>query len=55
MGKDIFKLKLHETMSVGCLDVMRVSGGFLYLTYDGQSGEVTSSTFVPFNNEFQKI
>jgi len=49
----IFDLKLHEVCSIGCIDVMRVSGGWLYLSFNGQTGEIISTVFVPYCEELK--
>ena len=54
----IYKMNLHETeeIKLGFTHFMitRVAGGWLYQIYRLDSGTMTC-TFVPFNNEFQKI
>lgn len=55
--KDLYSLNLHETIQLGLEGtVLRVPGGWLYTTFifaEGEHGPAVSSTFVPFNNEFQ--
>ncbi len=52
MEKTIYDLELHETdYSPKNFVVTRVPGGWIY-TWWGDDGH--SSTFVPFDNEFQK-
>src|SRR5690554_5222964 len=51
--KTIYDLKLHEEYFFhNLLFVLRVPGGWIYNHTD--NNKVLSSTFVPFNNEFQK-
>lgn len=52
---DIYSLKLHEELILFMNDsvthsVIRVAGGWLYLL---SYGDHQTTTFVPFNNEFQ--
>ena len=56
MGKSIYNMKLHETITIDTfLDILRVPGGWIYFTYheNGSTGilDTTTSTFVPFNNK----
>jgi hypothetical protein len=48
---DIYKLKLHETMSIGGGEILRVTGGWVYITFSVEGS--ATSTFVPWHNEFQ--
>jgi len=51
--KDIYKLKLHEQISIDTnLFVTRVPGGWLYSDRAGEN--LFNTVFVPFHNEFQK-
>lgn len=55
MEKDIYKLKLHETIEIktGYIDyfVTRVPGGWIYFNKRLDSGQMNSA-FVPLNQEF---
>ncbi len=52
-------MNLHESIRVGqegLKEIIRVPGGWIYVTYYNGGGHIsTSSTFIPFNNEFQKL
>lgn len=51
----IYNLKLHESVKIKSgHSVTRVPGGWLYENFDEDKGVITSSTFVRFDNEFQK-
>jgi hypothetical protein len=56
---DIYKMKLHEqiflTNTSGVLgtEVTRVAGGWIYTTFNFNHN-ISSSVFVPFDNEFQQ-
>ena len=58
MGKDIYKLKLHEEVQIGADFIRRVPGGWIYTEYTeslvGTGYTCVSKCFVPFDNEFQK-
>ena len=47
---EIYKLELHDTLTVNFYRVLRVPGGWIY-TYIKE--EYPTSTFVPFDNGFQ--
>lgn len=50
----IYKMKLHSERNIdGEFNVLRVAGGWLYFSRD-ENGYVTTSCFVPFNNEFSE-
>jgi len=60
MDKDIYMMKLHETVHIdNYTAVRRVPGGWIYVEMmtdvEHQTGVTNStSTFVPFNNEFMQ-
>jgi hypothetical protein len=47
----IYNMKLHEIQTFNEFKVVRVPGGWLYIT---KFFADTSAVFVPFNNEFEK-
>ena len=50
---NLYKLNLHSVLEVnGLISVLRVPGGWIYITQTMMTGEF-STCFVPFNNEFQ--
>lgn len=52
MENNIYNLELHEvTVITNGLHVTRVPGGWIYESFIDEVS--ISSTFVPFNNEFQ--
>jgi hypothetical protein len=52
---DIYKLALHEVShNPSGSSVTRVPGGWIYSLKD-HNGNLVSSTFVPFHNEFQEV
>ena len=56
MIKDIYKLKLHEcTVIDNSISVMRVPGGWIYDMWNNDTDNPKAGTFVPFDNEFQKV
>lgn len=56
MENDLYKMKLHETQVANdgrnFVEALRVAGGWIYIIYDKSHNCLTSS-FVPYNNEFQ--
>ena len=52
MKKTIWDLELHEIIRVGLLDIMRVSGGWIYTNYNVHE-QVESAVFVPFNTDLR--
>ena len=50
MEKNIYTIKLHETIQQGSYLVTRVPGGWIY-----SSATSVESAFVPYNKEFIKI
>lgn len=51
----LYRLALHKGDDVdGETYVFRVPGGWIYKFFN-DNGEVSSSTFVPFHNEFQIV
>jgi hypothetical protein len=49
---EIYNMKLHETYSIdNRIYILRVPGGWIYYKF---SSNGYATTFVPFNNEFQK-
>ena len=54
---EIYEMELHDRKYVDATEILRVPGGWIYVHYteNGAGGNSTSSCFVPFNNEFQKI
>ena len=56
---ELYKMKLHEIITFGYVQIMRVPGGWIYDRYTYTHPEtndfVCTSVFVPFNNEFKKI
>jgi hypothetical protein len=50
----LYTLKLHETMEInaGAGEIMRVPGGWLYSF--GQKTPHWTTTFVPYNNDFDR-
>jgi hypothetical protein len=61
MKKDMYKLDLNDSMTLTSssyedTEITRVPGGWIYCftkVDPDTSGLTNSSTFVPFNNEFQ--
>lgn len=53
---DIYDMELHQTIQVGPLTTaMRVPGGWIYCHVSWKDEqEVTTSTFVPLDYEFQQ-
>ena len=52
--ESIWELKLHETVSFGLCEVMRIPGGWIYTYFDSKTGqEATTSVFIPFSIEFK--
>ena len=53
---NLYEMKLGDSVWVSEFEsnVLRVPGGWLFRTADGERDSYTSSTFVPFNNEFMK-
>ena len=47
--KSIYEMKLHETIETEYYKILRVAGGWVYITRQGDS---PSSVFVTWNNEF---
>lgn len=51
----IYEMKLHDvlhpTISAN-VEIIRVSGGWIYLTYS-DGGSATTSVFVPYSNELE--
>ena len=50
--QNIYKMKLNETIGFKHFSVLRVPGGWVYVIFD-VDGNLKSSTFVPFDHEFQ--
>jgi len=50
--KNIYNLKLHETLSISGFEITRVPGGWIYIKHY-VSNTPDLICFVPFNNEFQ--
>jgi len=58
----IYSMKLHEiitlnpisikNVAVPLFSIMRVAGGWIYLTWDTETQIYIRETFVPFDNEF---
>ncbi len=55
--KSIYDLKLHEGVRTQFgIFIMRVPGGWIYDCWDfGRDKYKQGGTFVPFNNEFQRV
>lgn len=57
MENDIYSMGLHETLTPttkhGAIMILRVPGGWVYYNWVEESG--TTASFVPFDNEFQKV
>lgn len=54
---EIYQMELHETAYYNNnWEILRVPGGWIYTQYqfDDSIDTVNTSTFVPFNNEFQE-
>ena len=57
--KQIYSMNLHEMIIVGEIShslatvVLRVPGGWVYSQFD-KSHNMSSSVFVPFDNEYMK-
>ena len=53
MEKEIYDMKLHETLSIEELDlfVFRVPGGWIY-DFDRYAADRRKAVFVPFSKEF---
>ena len=47
-ARKLYNMKLHDCITEGVYEIKRVPGGWLYIETRG-----ASTTFVPFNNEFQ--
>lgn len=52
--KTIYDLELHEILITNYLQIVRVSGGWLYQVYSDYLEHYSKPTFVPFDNEFQQ-
>ena len=53
-NKLIYDLDLHEIMGINdYVEVMRVPGGWLYMTFSNQNDVTNTCVFVSYNNEFQ--
>jgi len=51
--KSIYTLELHEGVMISpYIECIRVAGGWIYVTYEDVRGNIISTTFVPFHNEF---
>lgn len=56
MDKIIYDLKLHGKIQSDGLNILRVSGGWIYRFWDYVKEDYClNGTFVPYNNEFKKI
>lgn len=49
-ASELYDMKLHDSIGGKNYDIVRVPGGWLYSYF---RGKVSTSTFVPFDNEFQ--
>lgn len=51
----IYEMELHEIIDMGEVEIIRVTGGWVYRAFhdNGFGGYGSSSCFVPFNNEYQ--
>jgi len=54
MDKNIYEMKLHESIVIGYYEILRVPGGWVYTHFE-EDAKIESSVFVPFNNEFQIV
>lgn len=50
--EELYNMKLHDTIDTGVYDILRVPGGWLYTLFGDKT---TTTTFIPFNNEFLNI
>ena len=52
----IYEMSLHQTITIDNIDILRVSGGWIYTfslgTWRKDAGFAYTSVFVPFNNEY---
>jgi len=55
MNSDIYAMRLNEQIEFNDIAILRVPGGWIYTYYDFSTGGEKTSTFVPFNNEFQTV
>ena len=55
MEKTIYNIKLHESISIDTVIILRVPGGWIYDEYDDNKDITTTSTFVPYNDEFNEV
>jgi hypothetical protein len=53
MKTTMYNLKLNETISMDSVEIRKVPGGWIYTTFSIEGS--ATSTFVPFNNEFQEV
>jgi len=44
--ESVYRMELHQKIIEGNMEILRVSGGWIYTVLG------TNSVFVPFNNEF---
>lgn len=53
MKKTIYTLKLHESLVTDFgINIMRVSGGWIYDCWDLEKDQFKTGVFVPLDNEF---
>ena len=55
VSPDLYSMKLNERLDFDLGAIVRVPGGWVYITYSssGPDGYDVCSVFVPFHNEFQ--
>ena len=53
--KSIYELELHEEIQIpkSYMWVRRVAGGWIYSEYGETAGDMVTSAFVPYHNEFR--
>lgn len=55
MEKDIFKMELHETLSInGTFTIMRVPGGWIYYSHNMLIDSPEHGVFVPEISKYTK-
>ena len=49
---EIYNMKLHDVITIGDYDIVRVPGGWIYVMFDKKYMQ-KSSVFVPYDNSFK--
>ena len=53
---NIYNMKLHEVLTIVGFCILRVSGGWIYFSWNDVVGDYADvGNFVPFDNEFMGI